>query len=216
MKKIVILVILVLLLVAAAFYITSTQSNENRAEPTEDVVVIDPLKEVLVRARDIDFISYSAAIISESDESVMDFYQNKERVSVGKGVGEDRLVAYINTETEEYFGHFPELGVIVPLDTDYLLYIAQVSAIDLAEYLLREEAVVVDTEIIDGDNFLIVEHTDNKGRDMTFWIWEEYGIPISIEIYTGDEDFLMIDFYEINFNAISSDIFIIPATVDIS
>ncbi len=68
-------------------------------------------------------------------------------------------------------------------------------------------------EVLNGKNTLVYS-TDYGVESGTIWVWEDYGIPIKIEIFTED-DFMSIEYRNFYVGPIDDSIFEIPDDVEI-
>ncbi len=104
--------------------------------------------------------------------------------------GQTALVYIVDRDAKTMYMYSPAVNAAMkmnlypgpaPMITQLASIILSRSATEWVKSLLATNPVVVGTETIDGKPCLVVEFTSEQ-RKGKMWVWEEYGLPVRMEL----------------------------------
>jgi outer membrane lipoprotein-sorting protein len=72
------------------------------------------------------------------------------------------------------------------------------------------------TEVVNNEACRVIEYPSGSDKTMKMWLSENLDFPVRVKMTTGDGKTTQIDYMNIDFSALSGDIFNVPADIKIS
>jgi hypothetical protein len=169
----------------------------------------DALGDILGRAKNITSMKYEARITGPgAPEMTQTLWMKNSKMRTEAIQEGETMVALIDRDTRAMYMYLPDQNIAMKIT-----YQATQSAADEAGSITDYSPEVIGHEAVDGKPCVVVQYVI-EGTTAKAWLWEEWGIPIRMEM-TKDGATTTIEYTNIDFGDIADSMFELPPGVQI-
>ncbi len=169
----------------------------------------DTLGDILGRAKNITSMKYEVRITSPGAPEMMQTLWMKNGKMRTETIQEgETMVGLIDRDTRTMYMYLPDQNMAMKIT-----YQATQSAADEAGSIADYSPEVIGHEVMDGKPCVVVQYVI-RGTSAKAWFWEEWGLPIRMEM-AADGGTTVVQYTNIDFGNIADSMFELPPSVQI-
>ncbi len=201
---------------AILFFLTRDSEEMNGEDPiTEKEVIADikELEDVLGKADKIVSLRYTTKTQAPGESVIAKFWHKGKKVRAETSAQRGTSLYLMDFESEKGYLHVIGTSVATEIDLSRTREMVDGLIKKEAEEILQYSPTIIARDFVDDKECLVVVYKKND-RETKAWIWEEYGIPIKMEmIYEGWSIISVVK--DIEFIEIPDAFFELPTSIEI-
>lgn len=219
-KNIIIVVIAIIVIGGGAWLASSLvaetpQPNGVQDEPSAEPISIDPeIVSVLERAQDISSLKYDIVVAAPEASFTGQAWHKDDQFKMTMLFDNQEMVVFIDLDQELAHLYDPNENRIIQEKLAVVSELTEFQLRELAAKILDYHPIVADREVIEGDNYLVIDYFQYP-EGTRAWVLAERGLPIRMVTQIQD-DIIEIRAENIEFDIeIADEIFELPEGVEI-
>ncbi len=177
--------------------------EKEHSQKKEDIYMEDKVRDLMLEAKEIDYVKYDLAIIYPEREVQGSFWQKKEKMKMKKVVSGKEVVLFVDSRKEIEQLHLPKENIFTEITKNEIKEVLRGSLKNHLAILLREEYFFLGSESINEKDCFVIESDFNQEKKKV-WLSKEHGFPIKIK-----EKGMIIEAENFDFNG-DKDVFELP------
>ena len=184
-KNLVLIIITIFFITGGLLVFLKEDEKDVLENGTEEVIeevdeeLTKDIKDVLLRAREIDSLVYDITMKKFGEVFSLKFWEKKKMMRMDILFKSRTMINLWNKEEEVGYLYTAGDTTATEIKIDQAEDIFNSSVKQWAEDALYYDLIVIKKEKIEDKDCLLIKY-DKKEGEVEMWVWEEYGLPIKI------------------------------------